>query len=113
MASANAQVSVADSSSKRATSNKRPEPRSSELDRLERAIRALIEQQNALRDENDELRGEVEARDVTMHGFEERLLAETQRRQDAVKRIDDLVGLIEQLDPTLAAATASPKTKRR
>ena len=48
-----------------------------------------------------------------MHGFEERLLAETQRRQDAVKRIDDLVGLIEQLDPTLAAATASPKTKRR
>ncbi len=31
----------------------------------------MIEQQSALRDENDELRGEVEARDVTVHGFEE------------------------------------------
>ena len=33
---------------------------------------------------------------------QERLLAEGQLRQDALKRIDDLVGLIEKLDPSHA-----------
>jgi DNA repair exonuclease SbcCD ATPase subunit len=98
MASANPHVPVAASSSKRATaSNKQPRP--SELDRLEFAVQALIDRQNALGVENGELRSELEAHEKTLNGLEERLLAETQRRQDAVKRIDELVGLIEQLDP--------------
>ena len=105
MPSASAQVSVPVSSAKRgAASDKQQESRPSELERLERAVRALIEQQEALRDETDELRGELSSRDATVHALEERLLAESQRRQDAVKRIDDLVGLIQQIDPGLTPA---------
>ena len=108
MPSAIAQVSVPGSRSNRATaSDDQQERRPSELERLERAVLALIEQQEALRDESDELRSELTARDTTVHGLEERLLAETQCRQDAVKRIDALVGLIEQIDPGLGAAAAT------
>ncbi len=86
------------------------DPASSELDRLEHAVRRLVEYTEKLRVENDGLRGELEA----MRGLQERLLAESQLRQDALKRIDDLVGLIEQLDPTLAApaAGAVPKASK-
>lgn len=77
------------------------ETRSPELDRLERAVRALVEERVRLRSENESIREELEA----VRGLQERLLAESQLRQDALKRIDDLVGLIEQLDPTLASGS--------
>ena len=74
--------------------------RSAELDRLEDAVRRLIDEREKLRAENESMRGELErSRDL-----QEKLLAEAQLRQDALKRIDDLVGLIEQLDPTLVAS---------
>ena len=67
---------------------------------MERAVRALIEERAMLRIQNDSICGELEA----MRGLQERLLAESQLRQDALKRIDDLVDLIEQLDPSLVTA---------
>jgi len=71
-----------------------------ELDRLEDAVRGLVEERATLSRENVLMREELEA----MRGLQERLLAESLLRQDALKRIDDLVGLIDQLDPALAKA---------
>ena len=96
MSSANAQVPVADSI------------RPSELDRLERSLGALIALKNALHGENsglaeslDECRRQLEEAEQTVRELQERLLVEGQLRLDALKRIDDLVGWIEQLDPSL------------
>jgi regulator of replication initiation timing len=105
MPSADAQVSVDDPDSVRAEEASSARP--SELDRLEQAVRELVEQRAALGAENDLLRGDLDQASITTRDLEERLLAETQRRQDAVKRIDDLVGLIQQLEPSLAAKTGS------
>jgi regulator of replication initiation timing len=105
MPSADAQVSVDDPDSARAEEASSARP--SELDRLEQAVRELVEQRAALGAENDLLRGDLDQASITTRDLEERLLAETQRRQDAVKRIDDLVGLIQQLEPSLAAKTGS------
>ena len=98
MASANARVPAAES--KRAT----------DLDRLEAAVRELAALKDSLQVRNaalaeslDESRAQIEAAGVTKRDLQERLLAEAQQRQDALKRIDDLVGLIDQLDPLLAS----------
>jgi hypothetical protein len=105
MPSADAQVSIDDPGSN--GSNDSPSrARPSELDRLERAVRVLIEQRAVLNAENDLLRGDLDQASVATRDLEEQLLFETQRRQDAVKRIDDLVGLIQQLEPSLAPAKA-------
>lgn len=97
MASANAQVPVADSQ------------RPTELDRLERAVRELAALKDSLQSENaalekslEDRRSQLEEAATTNRELEERLLVEGQLRRDALKRIDDLVGLIEQLDPSLA-----------
>ena len=98
MASANARVPAAES--KRVT----------DLDRLEGAVRGLaalkdsLQAKNAgLEESHDESRAQIEETGMTNRELQERLLAETHRRQDALKRIDDLVGLIDQLDPHLAS----------
>jgi regulator of replication initiation timing len=91
-------VSVADPDS---------DARPSEIDRLERAVRCLIEERAVLLIENESMRGELEA----MRALQEKLLAESQLRHDALKRIDDLVGLIEQLDPSLAAMQGTKSAK--
>ncbi len=87
--------------------------RVAELDRLERAVRALIDQQASLQLENarlreslDESEHAVEAGRAALEGLEERLLGESERRQDAIKRIEDLVRLLEKLDPRLGGAAA-------
>lgn len=98
MASADAQVSVAESH------------RPSDLERLEVAVRELAALRAALQADNaaleksvEEIRRQWEEAEVTTRDLQERLLVEGQLRQDALKRIDDLVGLIEQLDPSLAS----------
>jgi chromosome segregation ATPase len=103
MASADAHVPIAHSSHDPTADSR------SELDRLERAVRELIALQRTLRAENGRLRASLEesrreqqARLASMRGLEKRLDAERQRRHDALKRVDDLIGLIEQLDPELA-----------
>jgi regulator of replication initiation timing len=83
---------------------------STDLDRLAHALDELIALKNALHVENSGLAESLqeshqkleEAEQVTRE-LQERLLVEGQLRQDALKRIDDLVGWIEQLDPSFAA----------
>ena len=98
MASANARVPAAES--RRAT----------DLERLEDAVRDLVALKDSLQAKNealeeslDEGRAQIEKAGTTNRELQEHLLAEAQRRQDALKRIDDLVGLIDQLDPLVAS----------
>ena len=84
---------------------------SSGLSRLERVVKALVAEHALLKQQRDALRAdhEVLARkldEAMVHGraLEARLLAENQRRQDALKRIDELIG---QLQPTSIGAAAS------
>ena len=98
MASANARVPAAES--RRAT----------DLERLEDAVRELVALKDSLQAKNealeeslDEGRAQIEEAGTTNRELQEHLLAEAQRRQDALKRIDDLVGLIDQLDPLVAS----------
>jgi chromosome segregation ATPase len=67
-----------------------------DLDRLQRAVETLVKRYRALRAENARLLATVEERD-------DRLRVLNQRRQDAVKRIDDLVAQIEELDARFEA----------
>ena len=80
------------------------------LSRLERAVKALVEehallkqQRDALRADHDVLERKLDEAMVHARALEERLLAENQRRQDALKRIDELIG---QLQPTSIDAVA-------
>ncbi len=65
-----------------------------DLERLQRAIAALVERFRALSAENQQLRAQLEQRD-------DRLRELNQRRQDTAKRIDDLVAQIDELDAGL------------
>lgn len=68
----------------------------------------LIALKDSLHGENSELaesldesRRQLDEAEQTTRDLQERLLVEGQLRMDALKRIDDLVGWIEQLDPSL------------
>jgi len=105
MASADAQLPITSPAPDRAADSR------SELDRLERAVRELIAVQRTLRAENGRLRASLEesrreqqARTAVVRGLEERLGAERQLRHDALKRVDELISMLEQLDPQVAAA---------
>ena len=76
---------------------------SSEFDfaRLERVVAKLVEQQGGLQKVNAELRTRLAERDTQVRDLEERLRTANQLRQDVAKRIDELVGQIDQLDAEL------------
>lgn len=63
--------------------------------RLDRAVRALVGQQDALREQ-------VAHRDERIRRLEAQLLEANQRRQDTVKRVDDLISQLDALDEQLA-----------
>jgi TolA-binding protein len=73
-------------------------------DRLERAVRALVAQQEALRKELSTLRGDLGERNHRIRTLETQLLEANQRRQDTSKRIDELIAQLDQLDAQLASA---------
>ena len=75
-----------------------------DLSRLERAVRALVAEHAALRGENAELREQLDRANGLIRQRDERILAENQRRQDALKRLDELLRQIEQRAPELAAS---------
>ena len=85
------------------TENRTPAP-SYDWDRLERAVRALIVQQEALREELSTLRGDLGERNHRIRVLETQLLEANQRRQDTSKRIDELIAQLDQLDAQLANA---------
>ena len=75
-----------------------------DFDRLEVAISELAKSHGKLRDENAILRNEIEAGALRMRTLDSDLLAANQRRQDAYKRIDELIAHLDQLDAQLAEA---------
>lgn len=75
-----------------------------DLDRLERALTALIEQNGQLRDERNGLRQDLQRSMARVATLEGQLLDANQRRKDVAKRIDELIAQIDQLDAQLALA---------
>ena len=71
--------------------------------RLERAVRALAESRRQAVRENAALREELEEKNGRIRTLEDQLLEGNQRRQDVVKRIDDLIAQMDQLDQQLGA----------
>ena len=72
------------------------------MDRLELAVEALVESHGRLEKENAALRSDLA--DARRHAREldGQLIAANQRRQDAYKRIDELISHLDQLDEQLA-----------
>ena len=75
-----------------------------DFDRLERAIRSLVAQTRDLRGENAALRHELAEREQHIRDLDEKLLSANQLRHDAIKRIDDLVDQLDQVDSRLESA---------
>ena len=73
-----------------------------DIDRLERAIVALVESDGQLRDENARLRRGLSEGERRIRALDSNLIAANQRRQDAHKRIDELMAHLDQLDEQLA-----------
>ena len=73
-----------------------------DFDRLERAIVALVESNGRLRDENVKLKNGLSEGEGRIRTLDSDLLAANQRRQDAYKRIDELIAHLDQLDEQLA-----------
>jgi hypothetical protein len=74
-----------------------PADRVGDLARLERGVRKLVEQLQATQLQNQELQRDLETRESRVHELEAEVLAVNQRRQDALKRIDDLVQLVDRV----------------
>jgi septal ring factor EnvC (AmiA/AmiB activator) len=73
-------------------------------DRLERAVGALVAQQDSLRKEMRSLREDLGERNHRIRKLEAQLLEANQRRQDTCKRVDELIAQLDQLDVQLANA---------
>src|SRR5262249_18608654 len=78
-----------------------------DLARLERAIAALIDGSDRLRQENRQLREQLAQRGQRIQALETDLRHANQRRQDVAKRIDELISQIDQLDAQLGAGEES------
>lgn len=71
--------------------------------RLDRLVRSLVERYERLRGETLTLRDELQERDRRLRLLDEKILALNQGRQDAAKRLDDLIARLDQLDAELEA----------
>ena len=63
--------------------------------RLERVVSELVGEQHRLRSENELLRQELVERDRTVQGLDQQVTLQEQRRNDALKRVDDLIAQVE------------------
>jgi septal ring factor EnvC (AmiA/AmiB activator) len=79
------------------------------VDRLERAVLALVERHAALRDQNQKLARDVAERDRRIATLEAELRRQSQTRREVVARIDALVGQIDQLEGRLVARSEAPE----
>lgn len=72
--------------------------------RLESAVRALVEEQSRLREENSFLLERLAAKEAESQRLEHEL-AETQgRRNDAMKRLSDLISRIDEMESRVVGA---------
>lgn len=74
-----------------------------DLARLERAVSALLDERLRLQAENATLRDQLEERDRRLDRLDEELLDLNQRRRDAMKRLDDVIAQIDELETELAS----------
>ena len=72
------------------------------MDRLERVVQALVESHERLRREAGALRADATRKERRIRELEEQLLDSNQRRQEAGKRIDELISQLDHLDARLA-----------
>ncbi len=77
--------------------------KASDFERLERAVRALVEQHRELRAENTKLRREVAELERRVGALDEQVIELNQRRQDVGKRIDELISQLDHLEAHFAA----------
>ena len=75
-----------------------------DIERLERAVQALAERHAAVRDENTKLARDVAERDQRIAELEGELRRHNQTHRDVARRIDDLVGQIDELEGRLVAS---------
>jgi len=66
-------------------------------------VHSLADRFAALRDENTKLARDVAERDERIAALESEVRRQNQTRRDVARRIDDLVGQIDQLEGRLAA----------
>lgn len=71
------------------------------FERLESLVRELIDRHATLRGEHAEALSQLSDRDARIDEFEERLLAMNQVRQDAAKRIDELISQLDRVEAEL------------
>ena len=69
-------------------------------------MRSLVEKYRVLQGENASLRAELEGRDSRIRSLDDQILEMNQNRQDAAKRIDDLIAQIDQLDERFGASSS-------
>jgi len=72
-----------------------------DLDRLERAVRSLVVQQQSLKRENDELRQTLTGRDEEVSRLTSELKAVEERRRVAIGKVDALIDELDRLDSAL------------
>lgn len=72
-----------------------------DLDRLDRAVSALIESTDRLRQENRLLREQLASKVQRVQALEGELRNANQRRRDVAKRIDELIVQIDHLEAQL------------
>ena len=65
---------------------------------------ALVEQHERMQKSTNELRTGIRERDERIRRLEEELLEANQRRKDVGKRIDELIGQIDQIEAGLQAS---------
>jgi len=62
--------------------------------------------------ENEDLRRQQVAQNLHGRELDEKLLGANQRRQDAIKRIDDLLAQLDHLDTRMAEQESDPSQAR-
>jgi len=67
-------------------------------------VAALVEQHERMQKSALELRTGIRERDERIRGLEEELLQANQSRKDVGKRIDELIGQIDQIEAGLQAS---------
>jgi len=69
-------------------------------------VRSLVEKYRVLQVENASLRADLEGRDSRIRSLDDQILEMNQTRQDAAKRIDDLIAQVDQLDERFGSSSS-------
>lgn len=75
-----------------------------DIDRLERAVTGLVFQQRALIEEQEGLRDQLAGRDREIERLENELRLADERRREALTRVESLIGDLDRLDARLDEA---------